>query len=91
MDNIGNILSHIIQDLGIQEKLDGCRALTIWPQVVGEKVAAVTKPERFSRGRLFVRVENDSWRMELLFHRQEIIRKLNEQLPSESVEDIMLL
>jgi predicted nucleic acid-binding Zn ribbon protein len=91
LQKISHILSSIIQDLGLQKKLDECKALTIWADVVGEQISKVTVPQRFSGGRLFVRVISDSWRTELIFHKQDIIRKLNENLGSHTVDEIVLI
>lgn len=54
--------------------------LDIWPQVVGKKAAAKTRPLYLQRGILTVAVPNGSWAQNLTLQRQGIVRKLHKQV-----------
>lgn len=91
MEKIGRILETYLKDLGIENPIKKYEALTLWSSVVGEKISSITKPERLSDGKMFVKVKNDTWRNELVYHKKSIIVKLNKQLGSEIVRDIVLI
>ena len=82
------VLSSVLRELGIGQKIKQLNALELWNDVVGEQIARVTSPERIERGQLVVRVSKAPWRNELMFLKKEIIAKLNNALGEEIVKDI---
>jgi predicted nucleic acid-binding Zn ribbon protein len=91
MKQLGNILKKTIHDLGIEKPIQQYEALQIWPKIVGEKIASVTEPRHISNDKLFIRVKNAAWRNELVFHRYEIIQKMNQQLGRCVIKEIVLI
>jgi predicted nucleic acid-binding Zn ribbon protein len=81
-------MGELIRELGIGKTLSEYGIITRWSEVVGEKIAAVTRPERFERGILFVAVSSAPWRNELTLRRQEIIDKINTGAGGSVVKDI---
>lgn len=64
--------------------------LHYWPEVVGEKIAGVTKQVRFDGPKLIVTVENEVWRYEIHTNRYTIAKKLNDRVDSKVVKDIIV-
>jgi len=91
MEQIGNILSKFLYELGIDKPVMKYRALTMWPEIVGERISNVTEAKRLTDGKIFVKVQNDSWRNELTFYKQEIIQKINKEIGLKIVKDIILI
>ena len=91
MEQFGNILNQFIKELGIEKPLAKYKALQIWNHVVGEKISQVTEPKSLSNGKMLVKVKNDAWRNELIFYKSDIIKRLNRELGSNMVCDIILL
>lgn len=91
MEQLGHILKAYVRDLGIEKPLKRYDAITLWPQIVGEKIAEVTLPVRFDDGKLFVQVKTPSWRNELVFHKLHIIEELNREIGETVVDDIVLI
>jgi len=91
MEQIGNILSKFLYELGINKPVMKYRALTMWPEIVGERISNVTEAKRLTDGKIFVKVQNDSWRNELTFYKQEIIQKINKEIGLKIVKDIILI
>lgn len=54
--------------------------LDIWPQVVGKKAAAKTRPLYLQRGILTVAVPNASWAQNLTFQRKRMVAKLQKKV-----------
>jgi predicted nucleic acid-binding Zn ribbon protein len=91
LELIGQILNKYLTDLGIYKPIKSYKALNLWHEVVGEKISKVTEPERLSDGKMFVKVKNASWRNELVFHKRDIIDKINRAVGSSVVKDIVLM
>lgn len=91
MKTIGTILLNYFKDLGIEKPLQRYHALDIWAEVVGEKLAEVTKPQRISEDKIIVKVKNDTWRYELGYHKTEIIHKINTRLGERVIKDIIFI
>ena len=91
MEEFGNILNQVIKELGIEKPIIKYKALSLWPEAVGERISEVTEPCRLNNGKMFIKVKNDAWRNELVFHKPEIIRKINDELGSRVVRDLILI
>ena len=90
MEKIGHILHECFQDFGIQKPLKRYRIFYLWPEIVGKKVAKVTIPQKVSNKKIFIKVKNDVWRQEITFLKSEIIQKINKELGSNEIKDIVL-
>lgn len=88
MKQIGNILTQFLKDRGLEQPIKRHDALRLWPEVVGPTVAEITQPQRMSNHILFVQVNNMSWRNELIYYKEEIIKKLNEKIGDEVIKEI---
>lgn len=88
MTTLGQALNKIIKDLGIENEILRNQAIAIWPEVVGKKIANVSKAEKIVGKTLFVNVKNDSWRNELFFLKKEIMQKLNKKMGKNVIDDL---
>jgi predicted nucleic acid-binding Zn ribbon protein len=86
--NLSHILSRMLKDFGLEENAKRYEAITKWEEIVGAKVAAVTKPERISHGTLVVKVTSSVWKYELTMRKQEILSKIHQVTGSLDVKDI---
>jgi predicted nucleic acid-binding Zn ribbon protein len=91
VEDLGNIIQNLLNDLGIQKKVKHYRAMEVWADVVGERIAKVTEPVRVDHGKLFVRVHNAPWRNELTFLKRNILNNLNNTLDGRVIKDIIWL
>jgi len=76
---VGEVLQRLI-DGELARRLADARALALWPEVVGEAIAAVTVAEELAGGTLTVRVTHPVWRVELQAMETLIVDRLNERL-----------
>ena len=91
MEALGRILEPFLRDLGVEKPIRQYQAVGLWPDVVGKQIASVTHARDFQRGKLFVTVQSDVWRHELIYHKQDILKKMNNILGDKIVEDIVLM
>ena len=89
---INNILKKVLGRHDLAAKLDNYQFVLRWKQIVGDKIAAQTRPESIERGILKVRVSNSAWAQELSFHREAIIKRIKNEVPSaKDVRDLVFL
>lgn len=82
------IIDSLLKNLGIETKIKESMAVVLWPEVVGERVAEVSRAVRVIDGILFIKVDNSAWRAELMMHRDTILKKINKKLGKFIVHEI---
>ena len=90
MQKIGSSLQGLIHRLGLETGMRGWKAVELWPEVVGEKVADRSRAVEFREGTLVVAVNHPSWMSELMFLRHRLVAELNRRLGEEIVREIRL-
>ena len=85
---IGAALERLTKSLGIEKRLDEYGLVEQWAQIVGERIAGVSKAERLDNGVLIVSVASAPWRAELSMQRLMIVKKLNDAAGKQLVKEI---
>ncbi len=88
MEALSLVLSRLLRRLGLEDELQGWRAVEDWARVVGPRVARHTRAIGFEHGVLRVEVEGSAWMHELGYLKQELIRAVNRELGSDRVRDV---
>ena len=88
MEALSLVLSRLYKRLGLEDELEGWRAVEEWAQVVGPRVARHTRAIGFERGVLRVEVEGSAWMHELGYLKQELIKAVNRDLGTARVRDV---
>jgi predicted nucleic acid-binding Zn ribbon protein len=83
--SIGDAIQGSIKKLGLTAKFQEQRALSLWPEIVGEQVAGVTEAYQIKHGELLVSVQHATWQYHLMFERDNYRKQLNDVLGSEVV------
>jgi len=91
MIRVGNIIDKVMGELGLSERYKEQKSILYWEGVVGKRISEKTKPLYASKRKLVIEVENSTWMNELLFLKTGIIRKLNKELGSWVIDDILFL
>lgn len=89
VESIGDILGRVLRSLEIDKKLDETKAVMLWPEVVGDKIAANTRAVSVTRGRMLVEAKGPAWVQECTMMRLKIKEKLNTRIGSEAVKEIV--
>jgi predicted nucleic acid-binding Zn ribbon protein len=91
MKKIEGPLKDLLGRLDLTDPMVGWRAVEIWPEVVGERVAANARAVSVRDGVLMVEVESAAWMNELAYLRARIAQDLNARLGDEVVKSIRLV
>lgn len=90
-EKIDGVLDRVLEQHGLQHQVKRMEALDLWPEVVGEPVAAVTRARGVEDGKLFVEVRTSAWLMELNMMKGEFLARVNERLPETPLERIVFV
>jgi predicted nucleic acid-binding Zn ribbon protein len=82
------VLSRLFKRLGLEDELQGWRAVEDWARVVGPRVARHTRAVGFEQGVLRVEVEGSAWMHELGYLKQELINAVNRELGTDRVREV---
>jgi predicted nucleic acid-binding Zn ribbon protein len=85
---IGDLLQRFLRQGPLSEGLERQRALEIWPEVVGEVIAAHSEAISLEGGVLHVRVDGSVWAQELTMLQTQIAAGFARRLGEGAVTDI---
>lgn len=85
---LGDSVQEVLQEYGIEKTIKQHQIMSIWPQLVGENVANISKPARVVDQTLYVKVKSMTWRTELQFQRHSILDRIRQKIGSGIIEEI---
>lgn len=84
-----DLLPKVLGSIGALHRDRPDLILAAWPQVIGEKLASMTKAVSFDKGVLWVKVSNSTLYSLLSQHeRGRLIKCLREKFPSVEIKNI---
>ncbi|HQU70884.1 MAG TPA: DUF721 domain-containing protein [Calditrichia bacterium] len=86
--HIRQTIAAFLKAAGLKERFDENMAIAFWDSTVGETIAKFTEPRKVEKGMLMVKVTDNAWRTELMFHKFRIIKELNEKVGKAAIKDI---
>lgn len=91
MEKLNQSIKTLLNNYGLEKGVQQNTAVVVWDTVVGEKVSQNTKPISVEHGVITVSVSNPTWRQELLFKQQDIIKQLNNKLGKNTIKEIRFI
>lgn len=88
IDNIGNIIKDVVKKMDIKKKLNISNIFNRWEEIVGMEISKKAKPERITRGILYISVTTSTWANELSLMSGQLIQKINSFIGEEVVKNI---
>lgn len=87
--SLQDVLSALISDLGIRERIDDAQTIEAWATLAGPRLNALTDKAWVRGDRLYVRLRSAAWRHEMHLQRRAWRARLNEHLGSERIREIV--
>lgn len=85
------VLSRVLQEHGVHKQVERMSLLELWPDVVGEKLAAVTRVKGIDEDALLVEVRSSAWIMELSLMKDRFLERVNQRLEEAPVDRIVFV
>ncbi len=86
---LGSIINEILKMYRLDAKLTEVRALDFWHKVVGEMIAKHTVDLFIERKVLFVKLDSDAIRNELIYAKSLIVKNINKEAGSDVITDVV--
>lgn len=88
VQQLKDLILRNLRSQGLETPLLQKRLIDAWPTVMGDAIARYTQNLYIRNQTLFVHLTNPALRADLSMQRQEIVRKLNENVGSQVIADI---
>lgn len=89
--SIGDLLTTYLREQGLEKPLLERQVVERWPEIMGPTVAQMTRSVEVENGILRVRLSNAALRAQLFECRRELVKKINETIGSDVINDVRLL
>ena len=86
---VDSVLAAVLENHGVKDQVERMKVLELWPDLVGEHVANVTRAKGVSGATLFVEVRTSTWLMELNIMKGDFLVRVNEHLGDVPLERIV--
>lgn len=88
-ESIGDILRQYLRQEGLETPLNETRMVAAWAEVMGPVVARYTGDVFVKNQTLYVRLKSPALKANLLMNREAIVRKLNERVGAQVIQNIV--
>lgn len=88
---VGTLVSSVLERIGIRERVERAGTAARWADVVGPRIARVTRAARVRERTLFVEVESAAWMTELDMMKRSLLRRLNEGRERGEIDRIVFV
>jgi hypothetical protein len=88
MDTLGEILPRMMKGMGLGQRYKAEMIILNWRQIVGEEIAANTRPGKIARHVLTLSAKNAVWAHHLTTLKEEIIARINAYAGEKAVTDL---
>lgn len=86
---LGEVIKEVIREMGVQEEIDEARVVETWAAIAGTKINSVTESAWMKDSTLYVKLTSAAWRQELHMNRRHWRERLNGELDSDPVDEIV--
>ena len=89
--NITEAIVDFLRESGLEQSVLEVQMEEVWPSVMGETVAKLTRSVEVKDGMLIVHVNSAALKAQLFENRFELVRKLNEAVGAPVIRDCRIL
>jgi len=89
--SLTDALVSYLRESGLEQPVFEAQAELLWPQVMGDTVARLTRSVEVRNGMLIVHINSAALKAQLYENRFELVRKMNEALGAEAIKDCRIL
>ena len=86
--SVADVLQQLLREEGLETPLQQKRLIDSWETVTGRIVARYTTEKFIQNQTLYVEIVNPALRQDLAMMRQQLVKRLNEQVGSFIISDI---
>lgn len=88
MTSLGEAISGLLKEYGLEEAVQLHQATNHWEEVVGTDIARNCLALGVKGHTLYIRARNAAWRNEIAFQKDDILQGINERIGSPLLKDL---
>ena len=88
---LGEAIQELIKTYRLEDKLNQARLIKSWDSVTGEMISKHTEKLFVKGNKLYVKLDSDALKNELLYARTKLIKMLNDSVKSDIISEIVFL
>ena len=88
---VDKVLAEVLEKSGVRKQVERIGILELWPEIVGEQLARVTRVRGLDEDALFVEVRSSAWLMELSMMKDDFLERVNARLGEDALERIVFV
>jgi predicted nucleic acid-binding Zn ribbon protein len=88
---VGALLSDLLEKRGLRTQVRRMEILDLWPDIVGEALAKVTRARGVDGTALLVEVRSSAWLMELDLMKGDFLERVNQRLEDVPFERVVFV
>jgi predicted nucleic acid-binding Zn ribbon protein len=88
---VDTVLAGVLEKHGVRKQVERIGVLDLWPDIVGEQLARVTRVKGLDEDALFVEVRSSAWLMELSMMKDDFLERVNGRLDGVELEKIVFV
>ena len=82
------VLESVMRGHDLSGDIEAYRVFSQWSQIVGEKLAAHTRPVRVSRDVLYIEVDDHLWLAQLKYMKTDMLKRLDRAIKPGLFKDL---
>lgn len=87
-ESAGDVLRQLLEEENMTTRLDECKAVDLWPRIVGLQLSRQTRRPTVAGGIMTVGVAAAPLRQELAMSRSQLVELINTSLGKKVITDI---
>lgn len=88
--DIGSALKQLFKSYHLDEKLNAVRIKEMWGEIMGKSIQAYTSDIRFKDGILTIWISSAPLKQDLLFSREQIATRINDEIGERVVREVLI-
>ncbi len=88
-EKIDSIVDNILSERGYHTICKEYEAVSKWKDIVGSKISKFSICDRIEDGILYVKVSSASWRHELVYLKNQILKQIKKETGCTTIKDIV--
>jgi predicted nucleic acid-binding Zn ribbon protein len=88
---VDSVLSAVLEKHGVDKQIERLGVLEMWPEIVGEQLARVTRVKGLDEAALFVEVRSSAWLSELSMMKEDFLERVNARLGEAPIERLVFV
>lgn len=85
------MLQGVLEKHGVDKQIERLGVLELWPDIVGDQLARVTRAKGVEESALFVEVRSSAWLNELSMMKEDFLERVNARLGEAAIDRIVFV